>query len=338
MNQAMPANQTAAHASAVVPGALLGDDCKQAIPRLLTKDEIRELSVIDSRKYTAAVVVEYAQIGLAIWLSMTFPNPFVYVLAVIVIGSRIYNLGGLMHEACHYRGYRNRLLNDIVGEIVAFPTTASMRGYRNSHFTHHRELNSDLDPDWTRNYGFEEYEFPATRGRIATRVLSYLTGLRTYASLKSFHKNPQTRMVPLGITLARYAVLLAIIASSIVWGFWKEVLLYWLVPVVTVFTALRYIRTVAEHYVVEHTNVFNESRTILASPFENWLLSSWGLNYHLEHHLFPGITCFNLAKAHTILMTREPFRSNAHITHGYFTGLFRECVMGVKTQTAVPAE
>ncbi len=94
---------------------------------------------------------------------MTWWNPLTYVLAVIVIGSRINGLGGLMHDAAHYRGYANRQFNDFVGELLALPTSASMAGYRNSHFAHHRELNSDNDPDWQRNVGLKEYEFPAPR-------------------------------------------------------------------------------------------------------------------------------------------------------------------------------
>ena len=51
-----------------------------------------------------------------------------------------------MHDAAHYRAYASRSLNDFVGELLALPTSASMAGYRNTHFAHHRELNSANDP------------------------------------------------------------------------------------------------------------------------------------------------------------------------------------------------
>jgi fatty acid desaturase len=153
----------------VARSAKLGDSCLRDIPRLLSKEEIRNLSQIDSVKFTAAALLEYGLIAAAIWISQTWWNPLIYALAVVVIGSRINGLGGLMHDAAHYRGYTNRQLNDFVGEILALPTSASMAGYRNTHFAHHRELNSENDPDWRRNLGLKEYEFPAP----ATSVLMH---------------------------------------------------------------------------------------------------------------------------------------------------------------------
>lgn len=101
----------------VARSARLGDICLRDIPRLLTKEEIRDLSRIDSVKFTLAAVLEYGLIAAAIWISWTWWNPVSYVLAVIVVGSRINGLGGLMHDAAHYRAYTNRALNDFVGEI-----------------------------------------------------------------------------------------------------------------------------------------------------------------------------------------------------------------------------
>ena len=65
--------------------AKLGDSCLQEIPRLLSKDEIRYLSQIDSIKFTLAVLLEFGLIAAAVWLSETWWNPLTYGLAVIVI-------------------------------------------------------------------------------------------------------------------------------------------------------------------------------------------------------------------------------------------------------------
>jgi fatty acid desaturase len=315
----------------VARSARLGDDCVREIPRLLTKDEIREFSRIDSVKFTAAVLLEFALIAAAIAVSEIWWNPFVYVAAVVVIGSRINGLGGLMHEAAHWRGYANRKLNDFVGEIIALPTSTSMAGYRNSHFAHHRELNGEKDPDWTRNVGLAEFAFPAPRRTMWSHIGRYLAGLKLYSALAGFHKNAETRDIPVALNRARLAFFVALLAAGIAFGFWKQILLYWIVPLMTVFLTIRYIRNVAEHYAVEHENVLNETRTVLAPWWELWLIAPWGLNYHLEHHLFPGIPCFRLGEVHRLLMTREPYPQMAHITRGYFTGLLRDCA-----QTADP--
>ena len=174
-----------------------------------------------------------------------------------MIGSRINGLGALMHDAAHYRGYANRTLNDFVGEVLALPTTASMAGYRNSHFAHHRELNSENDPDWQRNLGLKEYEFPASPGSVILQTMQYLSGLKVATAVSGCHKNKETHDVAAAVTRARLFFFAALLVSSIALGFWKLLLLYWVVPLMTVFLAIRYIRSVAEHYAVEHENVLN---------------------------------------------------------------------------------
>ena len=309
----------------VARSAKLGDACVQEIPRLLSKDEIRKLSQIDSVKFTAAALFEFGLIAAATWTSETWWNPLIYALAVIVIGSRINGLGGLMHDAAHYRAYENRQLNDLIGEILALPTSASMAGYRNTHFAHHRELNSEKDPDWQRNVGLKEFEFPAPRASVLMYFAQYLAGLKIGAALFGFHKNKETRDVPAAVARARLVYFAGLLAASIALGFWKLVLLYWIVPLLTVFLAIRYLRNVAEHYAVEHENVLNESRTVLAPFWELWLIAPWGLNYHLEHHLFPSVPCFRLKELHELLMTRQPYPEIAHVTHGYFSGVLVDC-------------
>ncbi|MBI3701850.1 MAG: fatty acid desaturase family protein [Afipia sp.] len=309
----------------VARSAKLGDECVRDIPRLLSKDEIRDLSQIDSVKFSAAAILEFGLIAAAVWISETWWNPAIYALAVLVIGSRINGLGGLMHDAAHYRAYRNRSLNDFVGEIIALPTSASMAGYRNSHFAHHRELNSENDPDWTRNVGLEEFEFPTSPSNVVKYFMQYLSGLKVKTALGGFHKNTETRDIPAAVSRARLVFFAGLLAASIAFGFWKLLLLYWIVPLATVFLAIRYIRNVAEHYAVEHENVLNESRTVIAPFWELWLIAPWGLNYHLEHHLFPSVPCFRLAELHRLLMTRDPYPQIAHVTRGYFSGLLRDC-------------
>src|SRR5712672_200718 len=101
-----------------------GDACLREVPRLLTKEEIRSLSEIDSAKAMLALAVEILLVAAAVALSeATWFNPLTYLLAVIVVGTRILGIGGLMHEAAHYRVFRNRALNDFVGELMAFPAT-----------------------------------------------------------------------------------------------------------------------------------------------------------------------------------------------------------------------
>jgi fatty acid desaturase len=307
--------------------AKLGDSCLREIPHLLTKEEIRDFSRIDSTRFTAAVALEISLVLAAVWISETWFNPLTYALAVVVVGSRIHALGALMHDTVHYRAYSNRLLNDVVGEILALPTSISMAGYRNTHFGHHRELNGEDDPDWRKYSKTKEYEFPASRGNMLVRIARHLSGLQAVVEVTRVHvyKDPDRRDIPAWVSRGRLVFLVALAVCATVFGFWKLLLLYWVVPLLTVFLAIRYFRNVAEHYMVERENVLNETRTMLAPFWQLWLLAPWGINYHIEHHLFPSVPCFRLGELHRLLMTRAPYPQMAHVTHGYFGGLLREC-------------
>jgi fatty acid desaturase len=310
------------------PSARLGDHCGRGeLPQLLTKAEVKRLSEVDGLRFSGAALIEVASVAGAIFLSVWTGNLFVYLLAVVVIGSRINAFGGLMHDATHYRAYKTRWLNEIVGELLALPTTTSMAGYRNNHFAHHRALNGANDPDWNRNADREEYTFPITRAGLTRRVAEYLFGLNLVPAVTGYHSNKETRDVPGLVSGLRVFFFVTLFALSFVFGYWKWLLLYWAVPLLTVFLAIRYFRNVAEHYAVEHENVLNESRTVIAPFWERWLIAPWGLNYHLEHHLYPSVPCFRLHELHNLLMTREPFLQNAHVTDGYLNGLFRDCAV-----------
>src|SRR5260370_17765842 len=89
----------------VARSAKLGDSCLRDIPRLLSKEEIRNLSQIDSVKFSSAAVLEFSLIAAALWISETWWNPLIYALAVIVIGSRVNGLRGLMPDAAPYPRY-----------------------------------------------------------------------------------------------------------------------------------------------------------------------------------------------------------------------------------------
>ena len=302
----------------------LGDASARAIPRLLTKDELRELSRLDSKRFAAAVLIETATVVAAVAIPHIWWHPLLYILAVIVIGTRINALGGFMHEAAHYRGFANRSLNDFVGELVALPTSISMAGYRNTHFAHHRELNGENDPDWMKFADLPEYAFPASRTTMLGRIAFYLVGIKPFQAIGRVHGNKDVHDIATAVKSARLVFFLGLLAAAISFGFWKDILLYWIVPLFTVFIAVRYIRSVAEHFGVGHDSIFSETRTVLAPAWERWIFAPWGLNYHLEHHLFPSVPFYRLGDLHNLLMTREPFPQMAQITHGYLAGLFDE--------------
>ena len=86
----------------------------------------------------------FGSMALFVW----WPNPFTFLLAVMVIGTRQLGLAILMHDAAHGLLFENRRLNDWVGSwLLAYPVAASLTLYRPYHLTHHRHTQQAEDPD-----------------------------------------------------------------------------------------------------------------------------------------------------------------------------------------------
>ena len=70
-------------------------------------------------------------------------------MAVVLIGGLQHRLAGLGHEASHYTLLRNKLLNDLVGDVFCmFPIFATVHFYRLFHLAHHQYTNDPgCDPD-----------------------------------------------------------------------------------------------------------------------------------------------------------------------------------------------
>ena len=86
-------------------------------------------------------------------------------------------------------------------------------------------------------------------------------------------------------------------------------LLFWLVPLFSVFSAIIRLRIVTEHFspaLFLDTEKPFISRTTVSSPLENYLFGC-DMEYHFEHHLLPAIPHPQLAKLHVALVTKNIF-------------------------------
>ena len=77
------------------------------------------------------------------------------------------------------------------------------------------------------------------------------------------------------------------------------------------------IRNIAEHAVVgEADDPLRNTRTTLANWLERAFMAPYFVNYHLEHHLFYYVPCYNLPKLHRILRD-GPHGPGMEIAQGY---------------------
>lgn len=306
----------------------------RGIPERLPAATIKQLSVVDSSRALLATAEEWAAIAAAIALCSFFWNPVLYILAVVIIGSRQHALLVIGHDASHYRYLPKRWQNDLVANLfLMWPTFASVEGFRKFHGTHHQYTGlpndgnrhiwythdpaGDLEPGWV---------FPKTRLGLALVLLRrafFVTGLFwIFRGLVGASLIPSAHWMVLSRTVF-YASIAGVLTF---FEAWSGFLLYWLVPFCTWHILVQYVRIICEHSAVENEEAeYAITRTTIPTLIESIFVLPRNIGYHLEHHWYPSVPFYRLPELHQHLMVREGFRTHAVVRRSVVTSL-GECV------------
>ncbi len=211
--------------------------------------------------------------------------------------------------------------------LTMFPLFTTIAVYRQNHLNHHRHLNTEDDPDWVAKLTKREFTFPKTKREFVLTVLSYLFLIQGAKDaiwfLKRFQAPTEKGKSQKKSERLIFTVLLVVLLALT--GGWKLYLLYWVVPYLSTFFMMQYIRSVAEHFGdLEYEDDLSHSRTVKPHWIEKILIAPHNVGYHLEHHLYAGVPFYHLPDLHDALMENEAYREKAHITHGYVRGLLNE--------------
>jgi fatty acid desaturase len=251
-----------------------------------------------------------------------WPNPFTFLVGVMLIGARQLGLAILMHDAAHGLLFADRRLNDWVGSwLCAYPVFTSLALYRPYHLQHHRFTQQPQDPDLGLSV-----PFPISRASLRRKIVRDLTGRTAFQ-----RRGEQIRRAlgpvdaPLVAQLANLwrrekgslLVNLVLFGSLAVAGYWWLYPMMWLLPLATWYQLISRIRNIAEHAVVpDNDDPLRNTRTTYANPLERLLLAPYWVNYHLEHHLFMFVPCWRLSAAHRALIAAGR-RSEMELQPGY---------------------
>jgi fatty acid desaturase len=215
------------------------------------------------------------------------------VLGVVVIGVCLQAIAILMHEALHGNLFRRVLLDRWATFICGVPAFFSGMAYKVAHLNHHRYTRTEHDQDEISN-------LCKTPGQY--RALFYVwffAGTLLYFFIVPWKALSIGTVSERRQILAEYLAIAAVYSSVIAWaivanhGAW--LLWYWLLPA-QVAMVLSNIRGIAEHLCTSDSGLMTKTRTTRSNSVVSFCMLN--LNYHLEHHLFPGIPWYNLQKAH----------------------------------------
>ena len=283
----------------------------------LSTDEIRPLAERSNLMGAWLVAHCWGTIALAVGVFGLWPNVATFLLAVVVIGSRQLGLAILMHEAAHNALFRNRKVNDFVGEwLCGRPILAELGAYRHYHLTHHRFTQTDKDPDLVLSS-----KFPTSRASLKrkfTRDLTGQTGIKQLlgqimmsvrlagddeavkAAASDFAQSFKAR--DLWKSLPVFLAILGVMGLA---GNWWWGLAFWLLPYLTWFQFVLRVRNIAEHGATDVSeNPLQNVRTTFAGPLARLLVAPYRVNYHLEHHMVMHVPCWNLPKMHDLLIAK----------------------------------
>ena len=307
---------------------------------LIDNMTVKALSVLTPYRSTITLLAEWVAIMISIIFCEAYFSLPGYVLVVLWIGARQHALLVLMHEAAHNRLCKHRQLNECWARFtVALPLFLSFKQYREAHLKHHRYLLTNKDPDFIAQQKETDYHFPKTRGQFLRLFLRDISGLGVYrmiASLLYFNKyashnaesTPDEKTTIRSAPWSELVFFGFLIAVLSYFNLWLEYLLYWIIPSITWLKWVLYLRAVGEHYGLKSAGEESlglSRTTIVSSWISKLFICPHEVNYHAEHHLFPGVPYYNLNRLHKTLRHNAWYQREVPVTQGYLNVL-RECV------------
>jgi fatty acid desaturase len=259
-----------------------------------TRLAIRDLHTV--RPWRNAVLL----LHLGIWAAacawaLSAPSWPGLLLAYGVMGLVLHGLGVLMHEAVHGTFFRRRLPDRFAAFLLGAPILIPSEAFRVTHLLHHKHTRDPEDPDELTNN---------VRGRRAQQAAFYallFIGMPVFllhVTINGFRLGTWAErrriLLQLSVMGAAYAAALTLPGE----GGARWVVHGWLWPIVasSIWVSLR---GWAEHLCTPPGHALTQARTVTTNPVLRFFI--FNINFHLEHHLFPGVPWYNLQRLHALL-------------------------------------
>ena len=252
----------------------------------------------------------------------------VMALCVLVMLSRQHALGVILHDASHGRLYADRRANDIVCNwTCAFPLFLSVGAYRLGHLPHHLFTNTANDPHWRRLRADEGLVFPMPKRRLLRLLAGDLVGFvpRGLALARALCGPERAKVMRLlvasrsdRVQLSAFWLIVAAALAGAGAGGWFVLL--WLLPRFVLLAPVDRLRLIAEHDLESRADEFGRTRTVRGTWLERALFAPLNINFHVEHHLFPGVPLYRLPTLHRLLAQQPEYRAAVHVWPSYFSG------------------
>lgn len=251
-----------------------------------------------------------AMIGLGAWGSLAldwmWAIPF-----QLLLGLGFAHGVELQHQGLHYTGFRSKRLNHLAGVVLGIPMFVSFSVYQARHLHHHRWVGTANDHQFF-NYGDGKVRsfLPILRHILLTdhytQFLGYGWSLLRRASfgppLTAHERRIAFESVIALVPLAALTILSIVTLEPIV-------LTVWIVPLILFASPIHALIEFPEHYGCERDtrDMTRNTRSIRSGRIPTWFTN--GNNFHVEHHLHPGLPVECLATLHARLNDSLAYRN-----------------------------
>jgi fatty acid desaturase len=252
--------------------------------------------------------------GLSIYSFGQWPW-WVTALLVFAHGSFFSTMSSAVHELIHRTVFKTRWLNDFWARVYAFFSWFSNAAFQPSHMLHHQftlHQPDDLEvvlPIRAVRLHFLKYgivaplNFKSSFGNALRYARGHFIGEWEQRFLPESQPEKRAAVIRWGRTqIAGHALL---ILFSLAMGYWVYSGWY-LLPALTTFGScyggwlIMLLGTPQHIGMQDETNDYRLCcRTYTCNPFFQFLY--WHMNFHVEHHMYAAVPCYNLAKLHHAL-------------------------------------
>jgi fatty acid desaturase len=286
---------------------------RREFAEVLDMERIRELHKKSALKHALVAIRQFLTAAVAALVIIRFGDIWwAWLPAAVLLGFMVFSFTVLLHEVVHHTvfGKRRTTWNRLLGWIYATPSGLAPSQFIRWHLDHHAELGDDeLDPKrhrltpkivrrWYKALYLTPALFPIYFRAAAQEASGYDPKFRAVlrrerAFVISFH----------------FAVM-----GAIFWAWGGPMLLQlYAVPIFLVFPIAFTINRLGQHYDIEPNDPAAWGTLVKTNPIWSYLFI-WS-NYHMEHHYFPGVPCYNLAALHRELkpiFERHPMRRRSY--------------------------
>jgi fatty acid desaturase len=234
-----------------------------------------------------------------------------------VTASLIRSLENLLHDASHGNVLPSRRGNRLLAQTLLAPILLDdLDAYRRAHLGHHFFLGSRRDPELLRVPRPRPGDTP---WRAIRRV--YLPTVLSWAFLRSSLAG-RLPTLPGAARLRCLAWWTTGLAGLGLLGgpaFALGCAGFWFGTRITAYHLLKAFTEICDHALLDTDSILSFTRTMPARGVLRAFLHPNNDNYHLAHHLFPGVPMCNLGRLHEVLLELPEYAASRRY-EAYFLG------------------